>query len=67
MNVNVETVQPSSHSPITRPPVQDTAPSANGRSSTGKRVMWIGLALGVGAFLAMQIPQARRYFRLESM
>jgi hypothetical protein len=34
---------------------------------TTNRLLWIGVGVVVGVMLLKQIPQARRYLRLESM
>jgi len=40
---------------------------SNGESHLTSRLVWIGVGVVVGVMLAKQIPQARRYLRLESM
>ena len=40
---------------------------SNGESHVTSRLIWIGVGVVVGVMLAKQIPQARRYLRLESM
>lgn len=44
---------------------------SNGRESSGglstNKLVWIGVGVVLGIVLLKQLPQARRYMRLESM
>jgi len=58
---SVNAVAPSSNAP---PPTY-VQQNDNGRASS--RLIWIGVGIVVGLMLVKQLPEARRYLRLERM
>jgi hypothetical protein len=57
---------PDAPTRFNRTSLEDTQRNGDGMS-TGNKLLLIGLGIVVGVVIAKQIPQARRYLRLESM